>query len=108
MESTMLVLNGKKFARTDSEFTESLFQNDGTCVGYYKPNRKSITLLNMKKEKIGVINSHGCLCAATLLNGRYWYSLATIKEIGRYESYIRGVEECRAALREHCNHIARG
>lgn len=98
----MIVLNGKKFAKGEKEFVESLFQANGTCVGFFKAHKSSITLFNAQKEKIGVINRHGCLCAATIIDGRYWYNFATIKEIGRYESYLQSVDEPRQALKEHC------
>lgn len=99
----MLTLNGKKFARNDSEFTDSLFQSGGTCVGFYKPRRNSIVLMNMQRERIGVINCHGVLCCATRLDcGRYWYNFADIKEIGRYESFAQSCDEPKAALRAHC------
>lgn len=104
----MLVLNGAKFARTQAEFTESLFDPSGTCVGFYKPNAKSITLSDPQGEKIGVINSHGCLCAATKLNGRYWYSFATIKQIGQYQSYLQSVDEPRNAIHTHCGFWPKG
>ena len=95
----MLILNGKKFAANEKEFTESLFQSGGTCVGFYRLNKVSVTLFNMQKERIGVINKHGVLCCATKQqDGRYWYSYATIKEIGEYESYMRQHDECHAAL----------
>jgi len=96
----MLILNGKKFAESDKEFIESLFDASGTCVGYAKRNKRSVTLKNIQGEKIGVINGHGVLCAATKLqNGKWWYSLADIPEIGRYESYMNQVNECEQALR---------
>ena len=99
----MLTLNGKKFARTDSEFTESLFDPSGTCVGYFRPRGHLIELQNMQRERIGVINAHGVLCRATRLeDGRFWYSYGDISEIGRYESYADSVNEPAAALREFC------
>ena len=95
----MIILNGKKFAETEQEFIESLFQHDGTCVGYAKRNKSCVTLKNHQKEKVGVINKWGLLCCATRMDdGRWWYSHADIPEVGRYESYAQEVEECKAAL----------
>jgi hypothetical protein len=100
----MLTLNGKKFARNDSEFVESLFHPGGTCVGYYKATSRQIFLMDHQKERIGVINPSGVLGRATRReDGRYWYSYADIPQVGRYDSYMRQVEECAAALREHCH-----
>ena len=96
----MIILNGKKFAESESEFVDSLFDTGGTCAGYATRNKCSVTLKNIQGEKIGVINAHGVLCAATKLqNGKWWYSLADIPEIGRYESYMNQVNECEQALR---------
>ena len=95
----MITLNGKKFAKNISEFTESLFNNDGlgTCVGFYKRTKCTVILMDHQQQRIGVINKHGCLCCATLQDdGRYWYSFATIKQIGEYDSYMQSVEEPRA------------
>jgi len=95
----MITLNGKKFAETESEFTDSLFDRGGTCVGYAKRNRKSVTLLDHNREKIGVINGHGVLCAARKLDsGKWWYSYADIPQVGKYESYSQEVKECRALV----------
>ena len=98
----MITLNKKQFAANDSEFTESLFTSGGTCVGFYKINRKSITLYNMRREKIGVINRHGVLACATKTESGYWYNSATIAEIGEYSSYSESVTEPAALIRKHC------
>lgn len=98
----MITLNGKKFALNDQEFTETLFEHDGTAVGYYKPLKNKIRLYNMQRELIGVITQHGVLaCATKTPNGAYWYSHATIKEIGENPSYMAHVEEIESALKAH-------
>lgn len=95
----MIELNGKRFARTQAEFTESLFHPGGTCVGFYRKIPQGVELMNMRRERIGVVNRHGVLCCATRLDdGRYWYNFATIREIGEHASYTRQREECAAAL----------
>ena len=96
----MITLNGKKFAESDSEFVDSLFDTDGTCVGYARKNKCSVTLMDMQKEKVGVINKHGVLgCATKQKDGKYWYSYADIDLIGPYLSYMQQVNECETALR---------
>jgi hypothetical protein len=96
----MITLNGKRFARNNAEFVASLFDPKGSCSGTYKRNEKSVTLFDPQGKKIAVINRHGVLCRADILpNGRTWYSLATVAIIGRWDSYMRGVDECAAALR---------
>jgi hypothetical protein len=97
---TMVKLNGKKFAESEKEFTNSLFEPDGTCVGYARRNKNSVTLLDHNKNKVGVINKHGVLCCATKLDdGRWWYSYADIDLIGPYESYLQQCEECHALVK---------
>jgi hypothetical protein len=36
----MLNINGKKYAKNEKEFTESLFNSGGTCEGYYKETKR--------------------------------------------------------------------
>lgn len=38
----MLIFNGKKFAKTKSEFVGSLFEGGSTCAGYYKRTKTGI------------------------------------------------------------------
>lgn len=97
----MLILNGKKFAKNEDEFTSSLFETGGTCVGYYKANKKSITLKNMQKEKIGVINQYGCLLHASKQEKGYWYSFMDIPEIGEYKNIVDQYDETGKALKEN-------
>ncbi len=95
----MINLNGKRFAKNDNEFTDTLFDNGNTATGFYKVNKNTITIQNMQKEKIGVINEHGLLCKASKLdNGKWWYSFATIDEIGEYDSFNQSVNEPKAIL----------
>jgi len=62
-------------------------------------NKKSVTIMNMRKEKVGLINAHGVLGSATKQpDGKWWYSYADIPEVGKYASYMQQVEECKAAL----------
>lgn len=94
----MLTFNGKKFARNDKEFIDSLFESDGTCVGYYKRTKNGVTLYDMQRNKIGVVTKHKVLASATRLdNGKYWYSYATIPQIGEY-SYSQQMTDIENAL----------
>lgn len=95
----MISLNGKLFAANDNEFINSLFIGGSTCTGYYKRNAKSVNILNMKKEKIGVINRHGVLCKATKQdNGKWWYSYGDIPEVGKWDKYSEYVNETKTVL----------
>lgn len=90
----MLIINNKKFAKNNSEFINSLFNPGGTCVGFYKVNKKSIVLMDHQNNRIGVINRHGVLCHARKLdNGKYWHTHATIDIIGEFPSYSKRCEE---------------
>lgn len=89
----MININGKQFAKNDSEMIDTLFNGNATAIGFYKVGKNQINLMNHQKERIGVINRHGVLCKATKVDGGYWYSLATIDEIGKFESYTKGVNE---------------
>jgi hypothetical protein len=60
----MIELNGKKFARTEIQFLNSLFTGPNTCSGYYTVNQNSITLKDQVKARIGVIKDGKCLSAA--------------------------------------------
>lgn len=96
----MIELNGKKFALNNKEFTDSLFhKSGGTCVGYYKVNKKTISLMDHNREKVGVITCHKVLARATKQdNGKYWYSYGDIDIIGKYDSYMKESEEIQALV----------
>ena len=74
----MLVINHKKFARNDNEFTDSLFGAAGTCVGYYKPTKRSIQLMDHQKTLFAVIVNNGYgerfFVSARRIDGRIHYS----------------------------------
>jgi hypothetical protein len=86
-------LNGKRFARNNKQMVDSLFDGPTTCVGFYKVNKRSIVLMNIQRERIGVINRHRVLCCASKRDKGYWYSHGTIPQVGEYESYLKRCEE---------------
>jgi hypothetical protein len=97
----MITLNGNKFAADDTEFTNSLFDTDGTCVGFYKAYKNVINLLDMHKVKVGVITKHGALALATRLdNGKWWYSHGTIALVGAYDKLSDLNNDVKQALTE--------
>jgi len=89
----MITLNGSKFAETETEFLDSLFNTGGTCKGYAKRYKRHVKLFNMQKDLIGVVNRFGLLACATETIDGTWYSFATIKEVGTYESFRASREE---------------
>ena len=83
----MIELNGKLFAESESEFTDSLFTNGSTCVGYAKRLKRQIKLFDHQRNLIGMINKHGVLCGVCHLpDGDIVYGPAVIDIIGRFES----------------------
>jgi len=103
----MITLNGKQFAETDAEMVESLFHPGGTCAGFAKRSVSGVAILDLQKNRVGVINHHGVLCCATPVKDitknqtdkGYWYSFAPVELVGKYDSYMREREETRAALK---------
>ena len=90
----MIVLNGKKFARNESEFVNSLFEIGGTCVGYYKRTKSGVNLYDHKRNIVGCVTKNKVLANATKLdNGKTWYSHADIGIIGRYDSLTKQRED---------------
>ena len=96
----MIVLNGKKFAKNAKEFTDSLFQSGGTCVGYYKRTKGgNVRLYDQQHNLVGCVTTNKVLaCATKLDNGKVWYSHADIDLVGRHESYQKRVEEIEKVL----------
>ena len=95
----MLILNGNKFARSEKEFTNSLFETGSTCVGFYKPLKSQIKLFDHNHNLVGVITKHKVLAKATQQAcGKYWYSYGDIGLIGRYDSIIDQYNEVQQAL----------
>jgi hypothetical protein len=70
----MIILNGKKFAESEEEFTSSLFETGGTCVGYAKRFKRKIDLFDHNNKLIGGINKWGTLYTANkLITGETYY-----------------------------------
>ncbi len=90
----MIKLNGKKFAANKKEL-----QAYPDCVGFYRVNRRSVSIQNLNKEKVGVITYHGVLASAKKLEGEWWYSHAAVELVGEYDSYTRESTEVHAILK---------
>jgi hypothetical protein len=95
----MITLNGKQFALNNKEFINSLFNTGSTCVGYYKPLKNQIKLMDMQKTKVGVITKHKVLLLATKRPEGWWYSFGTIDLIGEYD-YGQEMREVNEALKQ--------
>ena len=51
----MIELNGNKFAKTDSEFIDSLFDSGGTCYGFYKQYKNRIIFEDMQHKPFAAL-----------------------------------------------------
>ena len=71
----MLHFNGIKFARNDKEMTDSLFQSDGTCCGYYKRHKDGFKLFKQNGELFAFVDPiKSILVSASTKAGKSWYS----------------------------------
>ena len=58
----MVQVNGYKYAETEGEFIDSLFDGKYTCYGYAKRFKRKIMFYNKDYKAIACINKYGCLC----------------------------------------------
>ncbi len=71
----MLEFNGRKFAESDREAVESLFNPGGTVHGIAKRKARSIDLFELNGRHAGTITGAGIVATATPRDdGRTWYS----------------------------------
>ena len=89
----MIELNGKKFAKNNKEFTESLFHKGGTCTGFYRKTKNKIILEDSNHNEIGVINRYGVLASVNIINGKKYYSYCKPKLIGSWDSITKEFAE---------------
>ena len=105
----MITFNGNKFAKTKSEFTNSLFESDGTCFGYYRKVNGGIKLLDHNKELFAFIVGRwyeSFIVSATQKKGeraRYMFSTSSIddKKLGLDKlDYSEVISACKHALKQ--------
>jgi hypothetical protein len=96
----MITLNYKKFAANGKEMIDSLFTGKSTCVGYYRAHKKSISLFDHQRNKIGIITNNVLGSARKLENGQYWYSYGTPTLIGEYNSFKAYTDEIQAITKQ--------
>lgn len=100
----MITLNGNDFAANDQEFIDSLFKDSGSCVGFYRVYKNTVSLLDMQKNKVGVITKHKVLALATKLdNGQWWYSHGDIPLVGEYLSVSDKYKDIDTVLNKTIN-----
>ena len=105
----MITFNGNKFAKTESEFTNSLFESGGTCLGYYRKVKGGIKLLDHNKELFAFIVSRGhesFIVSATQKKGKravYMFSTSSIddKKLGLDKlAYSEVISACKDTLKQ--------
>lgn len=97
----MLTLYGKKYARNEKEFTETLFQSDGTANGFYKATKAGIYLSDMQGNERAFVRHDGLgPVSVSRHDGRRRYSFAasTIDEkwLGVPDSYMAACDGAKA------------
>ena len=56
----MIEINGNRFAKNDSEFTESLFNPPKTCFGFYKRKGKNVIIFcDIQKKPFAALVKQG-------------------------------------------------
>ena len=109
----MIIFNGKKYAKNNDEFLNSLFEAGGTCNGFYKKLKKGIRIFNMQHELMAFIVNNGYnerfVVSARLTDTnkpRYLFSLTDSDEcyLGLDKvGYREKIEECERVINKYCN-----
>jgi hypothetical protein len=84
----MIKFNGKKYAKNEKEFTDSLFSGGSTCNGFYKKYKRKIMLYNIQNELIACIVNNGYserfIVSASVQNGKPWFMYALCDDTSKY------------------------
>ena len=80
----MITINGRKYAKNDSEFTDTLFDKDGTAQGFYKKYKRRILFMDHQKKPLFTLvhnwhNEKMILSASQLDDGKIWYQHLSTK-----------------------------
>lgn len=75
----MITIGNKKFAESEKEFIESLFEGESTCFGYAKRLKNKIKLFDHQKKLKYVINQWGVICTASLDFDKPYYFFTDCK-----------------------------
>ena len=57
----MITFNGFKFAKTEKEFSASLFDTGSTCFGFYRERKNGIILMDHQKTVVALIAFDGSI-----------------------------------------------
>jgi len=101
----MLTLYGKKYAKNNGEFTDTLFERDGTANGFYRVLKSGIYFSDMQGNERAFIRRDG-LGPVTVSkhNGkrRYMHATSSLEEswLGIPDSYMATVEGAKELARQ--------
>lgn len=85
--NNMIEYNGRKFAESEREVTESLFHMGGTVTGKARRYSRKIEFYRLNGEHVASLNREGVLARVSLLpDGRKWYNYGTPELTGEIES----------------------
>jgi hypothetical protein len=100
----MLILYGKKYAKSGKEFADTLFQSNGTANGFYRVLKAGIYFSDMQGNERAFIRRDG-LGPVTVHRHegkrRYMFSTSTRDEqwLGVPESYTATIEGAKELAR---------
>lgn len=100
----MITLYGKKYAKSGKEFTNTLFQSDGTANGFYSVLKAGIYLSDMQGNERAFIRHDGLGPVTVAMHDgkrRYMFSTTTRDEqwLGVPESYTATIEGAKEIAR---------
>lgn len=94
----MIQFNGRKFAETEREIIDSLFQPGRTVDGKAKRKARSIDLHELNGRHVGTITGNGIVATATAQpDGKTWFSYGW-PEIAGPELGLADTRDAIAAL----------
>jgi hypothetical protein len=104
-KETMIDLYGKKYAKNEKEFSETLFQADGTANGFYKVMKAGIYFSDMQGNERAFIRADGLGPVTTHKHEgkrRYMFSTSTRDEqwLGVPDSYSATIDGAKELARQ--------
>lgn len=99
-----IMLYGRKYARTNAAFIDSLFHKSGTCNGLFSIECGGIIFKDMNGEDVAYIRKDGLgpVTVSTDRPRRYMFGLGSRAEtfLGTPESYMATVEGAKQLAHE--------
>jgi hypothetical protein len=104
----MIIINGKKFAKNNTEFTSTLFESGGTAYGFYKRLKNRIEFSDMQGKPFAalVVNpgKFSGFIDMTIVNGKKRYMFSHSNKVadifGIPEGYSNGIKYAESIYSE--------